>query len=441
MAFTKTLAEMEQSVPDSEARKRLGKLLDEGSFRELDKFLSADGEISSVIAGRGEIWGNPVCVFAQDSSVKGGALNKSAALKIKRTFELAAKTGVPVVGLYDSKGADINEGMAVLSEYGEIMKASAAASGVVPQIAVVTGVCAGCAAMLAEMADITVMSEEAELFLTSPFNTPDGKIEGAGKAANAAKSGVADILAKNADEAIEKVKQLILVLPANNLDMGCADESEQSGGTVSAALKGEKLAEAVANKGSVIELGAKFGSAAYTAIAGIGYRAVAVVSTDKAEKLTADDAAKIARFVQFADVFSIPVITFVNTDGFEGSSSAELSGSIRKCARLAQIYASATTVKVNIITGNAFGAAYAAFGAADATYAWENAQIAPMAPEAGKVFMGEELVVNPFAAASLGMVDGVIAAEDTRAAVIEALECFIDKREVSPARKRPNIAF
>ena len=432
---------MEQSVPDSEARKRLEAFLDEGSFTELDKFLSADGEISSVIAGRGEVLGYPVCVFAQDSSVKGGALNKSAALKIKRTFELAAKTGIPVVGFYDSKGADINEGMAVLAEYGEIIKASAAASGVVPQVAVVTGVCAGCAAMLAEMADITIMSEEAELFLTSPFNTPDGKLEGAGKAANAAKSGVADILAKNANEAVEKAKQLIAVLPANNLDMGCTDESSQNGAAVSAALKGEKLVEAVANKSSVVELGAKFGSAAYTALAGIGYRAVAVVATDKAEKLTADDAAKIARFVQFADLFSIPVVTFVNTEGFEGSSAGELAGSVRKCARLAQVYACATTVKINIITGNAFGAAYAAFANADAAYAWENAQIAPMNPEAGKVFMGEELVVNPFAAASLGMIDGVIAAEDTRAAVVEALECFVDKREASPSRKRPNIAF
>lgn len=441
MAFTKTLAEMEQSVPDSDARKRLESFLDEGSFKELDKFLSADGEVSSVIAGRGDVWGNPVCVFAQDSSVKGGVLNKSAALKIKKTIELAAKTGTPVVAFYDSKGADINEGMAVLAEYGEIMKASAAASGVVPQIAVITGVCAGCAAMLAEMADITIMSEDAELFLTSPFNTPDGKLEGAGKAENAAKSGVADIVAKNADEAVEKAKQLVSVLPSNNLDMSCVDEANASDAVINASMKGEALVEAIANKYSVVELGEKFGTAAYTALAGIGYRAVAVVSTDKAAKLTADDTAKIARFVQFADVFSIPVVTIVDTEGFEGSSAAELAGSVRNCAKLAQVYAAATTVKVNVITGKAFGAAYAAFSNVDATYAWENAQIAPMSPEAGKVFMGEELVVNPFAAASLGMIDGVISPEDTQAAVADALECFIDKREAAPARKRPNIAF
>ena len=197
MAFTKTLAEMEQTVSDSEARKRLTALFDEDSFRELDKFLSADGEQSSVVAGYGTVMGATAYAFAQDVSVKGGAVNKSAALKIKKLFALAAKVGAPVVGIYDSKGGDINEGMAVLSAYGDIMKASAEISGVVPQIAVVCGVCAGCAAMLASMADITIMTEKAELFLTAPFNTPDGKLEGAGTAANAAKSGVCGILAKD----------------------------------------------------------------------------------------------------------------------------------------------------------------------------------------------------------------------------------------------------
>ena len=165
------------------------------------------------------------------------------------------------------------------------------------------------------------------------------------------------------------------------------------------------------------------------------------MAPDKAEKLTADDAAKIARFVQFADVFSIPVVTVINTDGFEGSSTAEFSGSVRECAKLAQVYASATTVKINLITGNAFGAAYAAFDSADISYAWEGAKIAPMSPEAGKVFMGEELVVNPFAAASEGMIDGVVAAEDTREALTSAMWICQNKRVASPARKRPNIAF
>lgn len=441
MAFSKTLAEMEQNIPESDARKRLMAFFDDGQFNELDKFLSAEGEVSSVVTGFGSVDGTSVYVFAQDSSVKGGAVNKSAALKIAKIYDLAAKSGAPVVGFFDSKGGEINEGMAVLAAYGEIMKASAAISGVVPQIAVVTGVCAGCAAMLAEMADITVMSEDAELFLTSPFNTPDGKLDGAGKAKGAAKSGVADIVVKNADAAVETAKKLVSILPENNMGVGGNNGFAENDAVVNASMKGEKLVEALADKNSVIELGAAFGSAAYTALASVKWGTVAFVATDKAEKLTADDAAKIARFVQFADVFSIPVVTVVNTNGFEGSSAAEFAGSVRECAKLAQVYATATTLKINLITGNAFGAAFAAFESADITYAWEGAKIAPMNPEAGKVFMGEELVVSPFAAASEGMIEGVIAPEDTREALGSAMWICSDKRVVSPARKRPNIAF
>lgn len=441
MAFSKTLAEMEQSVPESDARKRLMAFFDDGQFNELDKFLSAEGEVSSVVTGFGSVDGTSVYVFAQDSSVKGGAVNKSAALKIAKIYDLAAKSGAPVVGFFDSKGGEINEGMAVLAAYGEIMKASAAISGVVPQIAVVTGVCAGCAAMLAEMADITVMSEDAELFLTSPFNTPDGKLDGAGKAKSAAKSGVADIVVKDADAAVETAKKLVSILPENNMGVGGNNGFAENDAVVNASMKGEKLVEALADKNSVIELGAAFGSAAYTALASVKWGTVAFVATDKAEKLTADDAAKIARFVQFADVFSIPVVTVVNTDGFEGSSAAEFAGSVRECTKLAQVYATATTLKINLITGNAFGAAFAAFESADISYAWEGAKIAPMNPEAGKVFMGEELVVSPFAAASEGMIEGVIAPEDTREALASAMWICSDKRVASPARKRPNIAF
>lgn len=439
MALTKSLAEMEQSVPDSDARKRLAAFFDEDCFTELDKFLSADGEVSTVAAASGSIDGLSVYAFAQDVSVKSGAVNKAAAMKIKRVYELAAKNGAPVVGFFDSKGADINEGMAVLAEYGDIMKASARISGVVPQIAVVTGVCAGCAAMIAAMADIVIAAEGSELFLTAPFNNADGKLEGAGSALNAAKAGVCHILAKNADEAVAKAKQLISVLPENNLGVGYCDASENDA-VVTAAMKGSEVAAAVAQKGSVIEFGEKFGSAAYTALGAVDGVTVALVATDRAEKLTSADCSKIARFVQFADVFSIPVVTVINTEGFEGSSAAELGGSVRDCAKLAQIYATATTVKINLISGKAFGAAFAAFNSADMSFAWESAQIAPMSPEAGKVFMGGEQVTDPFAAASLGMVDGVIDPADTRAVIAGALGMCSSKNE-SMARKRANYTF
>lgn len=441
MAFTKTLAEMEQGVPDSDARKRLTALFDEDSFRELDKFMAADGELSSVVAGYGTVMGAAAYAFAQDVSVKGGAVNTSAANKIKKIYELAAKVGAPVVGIFDSKGGDINEGMAVLSAYGDIMKASAAISGVVPQISVICGVCAGAAAMVAAMADVTIMTEKAELFMTAPFNTPDGKLEGAGKAANAAKSGVCSILAKDDDEAIAKAKKLVAILPANNISLAGNDDFVANDAAVSAGLKGADLVAALADKNSVVELGAEFGTAAYTALASVNWATVAFVATNKAAKLTAADCAKIARFVQLADVFSIPVVTLIDTEGFEGSSAAELAGSVRDCAKLAQVYASATTAKVNIITGKAYGSAYAAFDSADISYAWESAAIAPMSPEAGKVFMGEELVTSPFAAASLGMIDGVISAEDTADALSSAVELVAGKRVTAPTRKHANFAF
>lgn len=441
MAFTKTLAEMEQNVPDSDARKRLSAFFDEGSFRELDKFMSADGGAGSVVAGFGTVNSETVYAYAQDVSVKGGAVDKSAANKIKKIYELAAKAGAPIAAFFDSKGGDINEGMSVLSAYGDIMKASAAVSGVVPQIAVICGVCAGAAAMIAAMSDVIIMTEKAELFMTAPFNTPDGKLEGAGSAANAAKAGVCTILAKDDAEAVAKAKKLAAVLPANNITLAGNDEYSANEAAVSASLKGAELVSALADGNSVVEFGAQFGTAAYTAIGSLNWATVAFVATDKAAKLTAADCAKIARFVQFADVFSIPVVTLVNTEGFEGSSAAELAGSVRDCAKLAQVYASATTAKVNIITGKAYGAAYAAFDSADLSYAWENAQIAPMSPEAVKAFMGAEQDDSAFNAAALGMIDGVIAAEDTKDALYAAVELVSGKRVSAPARKHANFAF
>ncbi len=441
MAFSKTLAEMEQNVPDSDARKRLTALFDEDSFTELDKFLSADGAVSSVAAGCGSINGASVYAYAQDVSVRGGAVDRSAALKIKKIYELAAKNGAPIVAFFDSKGGDINEGMEVLSDYGDIIRASAAVSGVVPQIAVITGVCAGSAAVIAAMADVIVMTEKSELFLTAPFNTPDGKLDGAGKAENAAKSGVAHILAKDDTDAVAKARKLAAILPANNISLAGNDDFAENDAAVTASLKGAELAAALSDKNSVIELGAEFGTAAYTAFASVNWATVAFVATDGAAKLTAADSAKIARFVQLADVFSIPVVTIVNTEGFEASSAAELAGSVRDAAKLAQVYASATTTKINLITGKAVGSAYAAFDSADLTFAWENAVISPMSPEAAKVFMGGEVDATPFKAASLGMIDGVVAAEDTKQTIAGAVDLCSGKRVASPTRKHVNFVF
>ena len=440
----KTIAEMEQTAA-SEAANKLISLFDEDSFVELGKFVGANGEKTGVVSGYGYVDGAVVYAYAQDTSVNAGAVNTAAALKIKKVYELALKNGAPVIGIFDSKGGDIKEGM------------SAALSGAVPQIAVVDGLCAGTAAMIACMADVVIMTEKSELFMTAPF-TADDKTAGAGTAENAAKSGVAAILAKDSDEAIAKAKQLLSVLPANNLETAGNDYYMENDAAVSADLKGIELISSVADKESVIELYKQFGTSAVTAIGSLNWRTAGFVATNNGAKLTADDSAKIARFVTLCDAYSIPVVTFVDSEGFEKSSAAELAGSIRDSAKLAQAYASATTAKIAVVTGKAYGSAYVALAStaagSDFTFAWEGAVIAPTTPEAAVVFLNgvsednakqaQEYADNEadaFTAAANGYVDRVITAEDTKSALTSAIEATSSKRVVTPAKKHVNFVY
>lgn len=457
----KTIAEMEQTATQSEARNRLVSLFDEDSFVELDKFLSADGEMVSVVSGYGSIDGTVVYAYAQDISVKGGAVGRSVATKIKKVYDLALKNGSPVVGIFDSNGGDIKEGISLLSAYGDIAAASAALSGVVPQVSIVSGVCAGAGAMIACMSDFVIMTEKSEFFMAPPFVAADGKLAGAGSAANAAKSGVASIVAKDDADAIKQARKLISILPQNNLETSGNDYYEENQTVVTADLKAGDLAAAIADKNSIIELAKEFGTASFTALGSINWRTVGFVATNKtADKLTAADSAKIARFVSICDAFSIPVVTIVDTEGFEPSCEAELAGSIRDTAKLAQAYATATTTKVSIITGNAFSSAYialASIGAGtDLCFAWENAVISPLAPKAAVTFLNgaaekaeiEKLTTeytendaSPFEAAAKGFVDRVIAPEDTKTAVASAIDICGSKRVSAPAKKHINYVF
>ena len=439
----KTIAEMEQTAA-SEAANKLISLFDEDSFVELGKFVGANGEKTGVVSGYGYVDGAVVYAYAQDTSVNAGAVNTAAALKIKKVYELALKNGAPVIGIFDSKGGDIKEGMKTLGAYGEIAKMSAA-------------LCAGTAAMIACMADVVIMTEKSELFMTAPF-TADDKTAGAGTAENAAKSGVAAILAKDSDEAIAKAKQLLSVLPANNLETAGNDYYMENDAAVSADLKGIELISSVADKESVIELYKQFGTSAVTAIGSLNWRTAGFVATNNGAKLTADDSAKIARFVTLCDAYSIPVVTFIDSEGFEKSSAAELAGSIRDSAKLAQAYASATTAKIAVVTGKAYGSAYVALAStaagSDFTFAWEGAVIAPTTPEAAVVFLNgvsednakqaQEYADNEadaFTAAANGYVDRVITAEDTKSALTSAIEATSSKRVVTPAKKHVNFVY
>lgn len=455
MATTKTLAQLQQEAAASEALSTLTSLFDEDSFTSLSPYTG-----TGVAAGCGHIGGDLAYGFMQDISVKSGAICKASAQKIVKVYQAAVKNGAPVIAIYDSKGGDVSEGVELLQAYGEIAAASAALSGVAPQIAVITGVCGGTAAMLAAMADFVIMTEKAELFLTAPF-LDENKIAGAGTAKNAALSGVSCITVKDTAEAIEKAKAIVEILPQNNLEVAGNDYFTLPTDPVDVSLKGGDFIKNIADKDSLIELYPEFGKAAYTALGSVNWKTVGFVATNKTDsRLTSEDAAKIARFVGFCDSFSIPVVTVVDSEGFEVNSAAELSGSVRNAAKLAQAYASATTVKITVVAGNALGGIFTVFcgASADITIALEQAVIAPVTPKAAAVFLyadkcntKEELEkaandyaaeeASPVNAMAKGAVDLIVEPEQLWSEIDKAVNVLASKRVPAPARKHINFVY
>lgn len=455
MATTKTLAQLQQEAAASEALSTLTSLFDEDSFTSISPYTGM-----GVAAGCGQIDGGLAYGFMQDVSVKSGAICKASAQKIVKAYQAAVKNGAPVIGIYDSKGGDVSEGVELLQAYGEIAGASAALSGVAPQIAIITGVCGGTAAMLAAMADFVIMTEKAELFLTAPFLDKE-KTAGAGTAKNAALSGVSCITVKDTAEAIEKAKAIAAILPQNNMEIAGNDYFTLPTDTVDASLKGGDFVKALADKDSLIELYGEFGKASYVALGSVNWKTVGFVATNKTDsRLTSDDTAKIARFVSFCDCFSIPVVTVVDNEGFEVNSAAQLTGSVRNAAKLTQAYASATTAKIAVITGNALGGIFTAFcGAnADITIALEQAVIAPTTPKAAAIFLyadkcnsKEELEkaandyaaeeASPVSAMEKGAVDVIAQPENLWDEINKAVETLSNKRVQAPARKHINFVY
>jgi acetyl-CoA carboxylase carboxyltransferase component len=459
VAAKKTLAEME-SAANTLASETLASLFDEESFVELDRFVSPAGKQSSVVTGYGLIDGASVYAFMQDSTQNGGAICETSAAKLKKLYSLAVKNGSPVLGIFDSKGGDIAGGAKTLHAYGDLVKLSTQLSGMVPQIAVVDGLCTGAAAVLASMADFVIMTERSQLFLTPPFVSED-TVEDAGSAQNAAKAGVAAVVESDCAKAIETAKQLLRILPANNLELSGNDYFEQNDTEITASLKGKELVAALADKNSLLELSPDFGTNAYTAFGSINWRTVGFVAAAlDGGTLSPNESAKIARFVGFCDAFSIPVVTVIDTIGFVKSNRVELSGGIRDAAKLAQVYAAATTPKIALITGNAIGSAYVALGAGadhDAVFAYENAVIAPVTPKAAAVFLKDKELkektpdeladtyaaeeASAFNAAQNGFVDAVITPSQAKKLIAATLDHTSSKRVATPSRKHMNFVF
>ena len=424
----------------------LAKFFDDGEYTAL----FADGAVS---AASGYAAGQQAYAVFQN----GEAVSVKDVEKNIKVLELAAQTGCPVVTFYDSVGAKLAEGLDVLNAAAKLNATIAKVSGVVPQVAVVLGVCGGTSALSAANADVCIMAEGAELFFTAPFTAAakGDKVADAGSAAAAAKAGVAAIVAADAAEAAEKAAHIVGLLPANNLTGPAIFEFEQPTAVLSANAEPAKAAAALIDKDSAVEMYAGFGKNVYTAFATIGG-----VATGK--ELCHNCVAKASRFVRLCDAFSVPVLTIVNTEGFVPSTSDDIAGGIREAARLAATYADATTAKVALIAGKAVGPVYTALAAADLKIAVKGCTISALEPSAAvSVLYKEEIdasdnivaatkakaaayvaeVCSADAAVAAGSADMTCEAANARASVVAAFELLSTKRAARLPKKHGNMAL
>ena len=452
-SVSQSLEEARAKLGGSAAYRRLRALFDQGSFTELDVFSKNGKEDCEVITGYGSVAGAPAYAFSQNIEANGGAMGRAQAAKIRRVYELAEKTGLPVVGIYDSNGAHLTEGLDALSAYGELMQTAGRLSGVVPQISLVLGACAGSAALMAAAADVVIVSEDAQMYLTAP-SILGGEKAGVGSAKAVCESGSAQVLAQNEDEAIESARTLLSMLPSNNLSPVPAAEAVD-------AQEGECLCCSLVDAGSVYSISSEFGTRIHTSMARIMGLTVGMISTAAGEdgRLDADSCRKAARFVRFCDAFAIPVITLVDTVGFERSIEAELHSGIRDAAMLSCAYAEATTPKISVVTGKAVGpvmTVLAGRGNVDAVFATTNAVLSPLPSETAvsilyndRIAAGEQradliaeyeaVEASALKAAQMGYVDDVVEFGALRARLYVALEMLSGKRISNLAKKHSNM--
>ena len=438
------LQETKAANAQTKAYQRLQLLFDEGTFVEIDSFTKSGDGRAEAAAGFGSVDGCPVYAFAQNSDVEGGAMSKAQAAKICKVYELAEKTGAPVVGIYDSIGARLNESCEMLAAYGDVMLKANNLSGVVPQIAVIAGPCLGASSMIVAAADVVIMSEDGQFALQT--NGEGGDLK------EASESGLVHLTAKDDKEAVAKARELITLLPSNNLSgapiTDFADSAAETDGE-----SGASIIAAVMDQDSFIEFQAGFGAGFIAGLAKLGGNTVGVVAS---EEKTADGKAceKAARLVRFCDAFAIPVITFVNAESF---------CCIKAACKLTNAYAEATTAKISVITGEAYGAVYMALAGAaagvDVAYAWPTASISALNPTTAAVTLWSDKLKGssnpttdrakliaeykdqeacPFKAAGDGFVQDVIEPSETRLKLYAALDMLAGKRVTRLPKKHAN---
>ncbi len=477
------------------ARERIEALLDPGSFEELDLLarhrahaagLEERPYTDGVITGWGLIDGRKVFVFSQDFTVFGGALGEVFAEKIHKLMDLALKVGAPVVGLNDGAGARIQEGVVSLASYGGIFHRNVLASGVVPQISVVLGPCAGGAVYSPAMTDfIFMVRESSHMFITGPdvVKTVTGEEvtleELGGAMSHASKSGVATFVSPDEKACIEDVRYLLSFLPSNNLEEAPRLDSGDDPGRLCETLREilppapnqpydmKKVVQEVVDDGDFFEYFPHWAKSIICGFARVNGQAVGIVGNQPmvlAGVLDIESAEKAARFVRTCDAFNIPILTFVDVPGFLPGVDQEYGGIIRHGAKLLYAYCEATVPRIQIITRKAYGGAYVVMDSksigSDLCYAWPTAELAVMGPQGAVeiVYKRElqqaadpaarraELVTeytekyaNPYTAAERGIIDDVIDPAETRRKIVAGLEMLRTKREELPRRKHGNM--
>ena len=442
---------------------KIAALFDAGTFVETGAFMKrADGSVTGVVCGYGAIDGKLVYAFSQDSDRTRGAFDALQAEKIAKLYELAMKNGAPVIGMFDSVGAMVGDGAGVMSAYGKLIRTVSDASGVIPQIAVITGVCAGMAATVAAMFDVVVsIKDVSKLFVNAPFLV--GKEVGG--ADYTVQSGLTSAVAEDEADAIAKARKLIALLPANNEEGAFINENsdDENRKVAVEGLAGKALVEVVADAASFVELGAGYADEMITGLASFGGVTCGVVANDATASngvITAKAAAKAAKLVAFCDSFSIPVVTLTDSVGVEATREAEDGALAAQLAKLAMAYASATTAKVTAVVGKAYGAAFTLMGSkamgADMVYALPTAEISVMAPASAVAFLWNEQITESCTRADLeekwkneqasaeaaacdGSIDDVIDATELRQRICAAIYMLMMKNASAPARKHCNL--
>ena len=475
------------------ARERIAMLLDEGSFEEMDMFVKhrctnfgmdkkhylGDG----VVTGYGTIEGRLVYVFAQDFTVSAGSLSETMSLKICKVMDMAMRTGAAIIGVCDSGGARIQEGVDALKGFGDIFYRNAMASGVVPQISVVLGPCAGGAVFSPAMTDFIVMADRtSHMFITGPsvvkaVTGEDISFDELGGAeTHATKSGVAGIRCKTEEECFGEVKRLLEFLPSNNLEEApayeCSDDLNRTSATLNTIVTDDGVYDMksviaeVADNGEYMEFFPEYAANLITCFIRLNGSTVGVIAnqpTVMSGSLDCASSDKGARFVRFCDSFNIPILSFTDVPGYLPGTEQEYGGIIRRGAKLLYAFSEATVPKINVIVKKAYGGAYVAMNSkhlgADIVYAWPTAEIAVMGPDGAaniiykndiaaasdpiavrkqKIDEYTEKFTNPYIAAARGYVDDIIEPDSTRPRVIAALEMLASKRDSKPSKKHGN---